>query len=81
MSLKESLKWQSNLRRCRIRKMPHHLRNIRGIYQVQLSVPSHLRGVVARLTEHDKPTLACDDASSRGLLPRRGWCEGKKKTG
>lgn len=42
----------------RIRKMPHHLRCTRGIYQVQLSVPGPLQEAVARITGRRKPAQA-----------------------
>jgi len=54
----------------RIRKMPHHLREIRGIYQVQVYVPPPLREIVAQITGHK---LTPKDIKAGRTIPSQDW--------
>jgi hypothetical protein len=63
----------------RIRKMPHHLRMIRGIYQFQRKIPDHLQETVAAIIGHK--TLTSREREKGRKRPFVAWYIRSTETG
>jgi hypothetical protein len=66
------------MRSCRIRKMPHHLRRVRGLYQVQYAVPRPLREAVAQINGKE---LTRKEREAGRTVPEQDWLIKSTSTG